>query len=208
MKMTNQIIRTQQELIVQRVLALIGFILLTVTPALAQQTVQGTEDKATGWRKIVSYSSGFEALMPKAAKVNEEMLEENGMKMLMRTFQSEDDFGFYTIGSIDISPLLNNLKSEGVDTPKVRELLFTIMFEAAEAEVVKGLPAAMKVEMMGDTVFNGAKGRLYNFKVFGGTVGEMRLLHHKEKVFMVMVADLSDNRIANAKRFHSSVRFF
>jgi len=85
------------------------------------------------------------------------------MKMLMRTFQSEDDFGFYTIGSIDISPLLNNLKSEGVDTPKVRELLFTIMFEAAEAEVVKGLPAAMKVEMMGDTVFNGAKGRLYNF---------------------------------------------
>jgi len=70
MKMTNQIIRTQQELIVQRVLALIGFILLTVTPALAQQTVQGTEDKATGWRKIVSYSSGFEALMPKAAKVN------------------------------------------------------------------------------------------------------------------------------------------
>jgi len=208
MKMTNQTIRTQQQLIVRRMLALIGFILLTGTPALAQQTVQGTEDTATGWRRIVSYSSGFEALMPKAATVSEEMLEEEGMKMLLRTFQSETDWGVYMVGTIDMSELFNGLKAEGMDTPKSRELLFSLMMEFAEPKIFGELPAALKVEKMGDTVFNGATGRLYQMKLFGGTVGEMRMLLHKDKVVMIMAADFSDDRIANSRRFHSSVRFF
>ena len=206
--MTHQAIPTQRQLIVRRMLALVGFIFFTVTPAFAQQVVQGTEDAATGWRKIVSYSSGFEALMPTAATVSEEMLEEEGMKMLLRIFQSETDWGVYMVGTIDMSELFNGLKADGIDTPKSRELLFSLMMELAEPKIFGELPATMKIEKTGDTVFNGVKGRLYQMKLFGGTVGEMRMLLHKDKVVMVMAADFSDDRIANSRRFHSSVRFF
>lgn len=189
----------------RHLLLTIGFLLTLLSPVFAQQVVQGTEDKLTGWRKITSYTSGFESLMPGPAILKEEIITENGIQMPMRIFEATADFGVYAVGSIDMSLVVKSL--EGSLTPKSRELFFEFMFEVAEGAMVAELPSTMRFERVADTPFNGAKGRLYLIKLFGNTLGEMRLLHHKDRVFLVMAMDVSDDRPTNLRRFNSSIRF-
>jgi hypothetical protein len=205
MKNKNSIRKITFMFNLRRLLLTIGFLLTLLSPVFAQQVVQGTEDKLTGWRKITSYTSGFESLMPGPATLKEELLTEDGVSLPMRTFETTTDFGTYAVGVIDMSSLFKSM--EGTLTPKTRDLLFEFMFEVAEPTMIAGLPKTMRLERMEDAPFNGAKGRKYLVKLFGNTLGEMRLVHHKERVFFVMGIDISDDRAANLRRFYSSIRF-
>lgn len=184
---------------------IVGLVLVSISSTFGQQILQGTPDRLTGWRKISAPTSGFEALMPGPTRFTEELLESDGTTMKMRMYQSETDLSYFAVGSIDMSSLFSEMGASF--TPRSREIAFDFIFEVAEAEMIAKLPKAMKLEKVGDTTFNGAKGRLYLVKLFEGTLGEFRFLHHKDKVYMLMATDLSDDRAANFRRFHSSIKF-
>jgi hypothetical protein len=114
--------------------------------------LSGPVDAASGWMLITPARSGFSALMPGAAEVEEEQAQEKPYPLTLHTYSAENSEGAYVVVVVgDFPEELNRI-------PNFEEIKFNLAYRGLQSEAEK---YGGRVVQEGDVNVGGRQGRQY-----------------------------------------------